>query len=127
LVDFIRVYHASDYLPADMVTGCVDRTDVRFRKLDDALDGKDWLVGDGLTLADIAWMPNAHRFELMDWPLDRYPNFSAWHDTVKELPSYQAGIVEWEPPPVREHLTGYVRTRGDAGHHVCNFGALAST
>ena len=83
LVAFMRVYHADERLPPSMVTDSVDRTDRWFSELDDALADNDWLVGDALSLADISWMPNVHRMELMDWPFERYPNLVAWHDRVE--------------------------------------------
>ncbi len=125
LVGFIRAYHGADYLPAEMVTDCVNRTDAGFALVDAALGDRNWLVGDGLSLADIAWMPNVHRFELMDWPMERYPNLAAWHGRVKQLPSYDAGILDWEPRPARIMLTRFARQRGKAGYHVRNFGVLA--
>ena len=109
-----------------MVIKSVDRTDACFCQLDDALDGRQWLVGEVFTLADIAWMPNAHRFELMDWPLNRYPNVMNWHGRVKKLPGYQEGIIKWEPSPAREMLTEFVSSRGSEGYHVRNFGVLAA-
>ena len=126
LVDFLRVYTQGDILPENMVTDSVNKTDAWFRQLDDALAGRNWLVGDDLSLADIAWMPNAHRYELMDWPLERYANVQAWHGRVKKLQAYHEGIVKWEPPPAREMLTGFVQSRGADGYHVRNFGVLAT-
>jgi glutathione S-transferase len=125
LVDFIRIYQRGEMLPEEMITECVDHTDQGFHELDAALQSKRWLVGENLSLADIAWMPNIHRMELMDWPLDRYPNLVAWHDNVKSLDCYRTGIVQWEPQPAREMLTSYALTRGNEGHHVRNFGRLA--
>ena len=127
LVDFLGVYTDGDYLPAELVSESVNRTDERFCRLDNALEGRHWLAGATLSLGDIAWMPNAHRFELMDWPLEKYPNFHRWHTMVKELPSYRAGIVKWEPPSAREMFSNYVQTRGEAGYHVGNFGVLSTS
>jgi len=126
LVKFIRVYHEQDRLPEDMIAESVDRTDEWFRQLDEVLNGRRWLVGDALSLADIAWMPNVHRFELMDWPMERYPHLVAWHKQIKDTKAYQYGILQWEPPPAREMLTGFVRAREQDGYHVRNFGSLAN-
>ena len=124
LVDFIRLYRRGDRLPGAMISESVTRTDVCFRNLDKALAGMDWLVNDALTLADIAWMPNVHRMQLMDWPLDRYPNLQSWHERVRSLDAYRKGIVDWEPPPARELLTSFAKSRGSKGHHVRNYGSL---
>ena len=125
LVDFIRIYAQGDALPVEMITQSVNQAEAGFRELDAALAAREWLAGDAFSLADIAWMPNAHRFELIGWPMERTPNLMRWHAQVKALPGYQAGIVDWEPPHVREMLANYVETRGAEGHHVRNFGVLA--
>ena len=70
-------------------------------------------------------MPNAHRFEFMDWPLEKYPNVVAWHNGVKKTQGYTKGIVDWEPDHIRELLSNFVHSRGEEGYHVRNFGVLA--
>ncbi len=125
LVDFIRAYHENERLPKEMVTSSIDRTDAWFVKLDEALEQSGWLAGEAPSLADIAWMPNAHRMELMDWPLDRYAYLDDWFCRVKALPGYQSGIAQWEQPAVREMLTAHLRCRQGEGYHVRNFGVLA--
>lgn len=124
LVDFIRIYRENDRLPDSMISESVNRTDACFQALDVALSDRDWLVGDDLSLADIAWMPNVHRVELMDWPLDRYPNLQRWHEQVRRSDAYQKGIVDWEPPAARKLLTTFAKSRGTDGYHVRNFGNL---
>lgn len=126
LVDFINVYKQSDKLPDDMISKSVDKTDLWFRSLDAALANRDWLVGDKLTLADIACMPNVHRFELMDWPIEKYPNVVKWHNHVRQTTSYKMGIVDWEPPHVRKILSDFVHSRAHEGYHVRKFGVLAA-
>jgi len=125
LVGFVRAYHENERLPEDMVTSSVNRTDAWFVELDEALEQSTWLAGEAPSLADIAWMPNAHRMELMDWPLDRYGNLEAWYGRVKSLAGYRSGIAQWEPPAVREMLTAHLRSRQEEGYHVRNFGVLA--
>ena len=126
LVDFIRVYKQGDKLPEEMITDSVNNTDRWFRELDAALAGRDWVVGEGMTLADIACMPNVHRYELMDWPLNNYPNVVKWHNQIKSTKAYKTGILEWEPPHVRERLSSYVQNRSSEGYHVARFGVLAA-
>jgi len=126
LVEFIKVYNHSDKLPTDMISQSVNNTDHWFQDLDSALADRNWLVGGRMTLADIACMPNAHRFELMDWPVEKYPNVVNWHNQIKETKGYRAGIIDWEPTHVRELLSDFVHSRGNDGYHVCKFGVLAA-
>ncbi|RGP72439.1 glutathione s-transferase chloride channel [Fusarium sporotrichioides] len=68
--------------------------------LDNILEGKKYLVDGKLTYADLAFVPwnrviSQHpAFETSLWKkhdiVHRYPNFSAWHERLNNLPSVQA-------------------------------------
>ena len=125
LVAFMREYQSADIFEKSKLDGAVDRTDAGFHKLDGAVAAQDWILGDALTLADIAWMPNVHRMALMDWPFERYPNLVGWFERVKARPCYQSGLVDWEPERARRAFRAYSERRADARTHVTNFGVLA--
>lgn len=126
LVAFMREYQSSDMLNRDKLDDAVTCTDEGFRRLDERLAESDWILGDTLTLADIAWMPNIHRMDLMGWPFDRYTNLLGWFERVKARPSYQIGLVNWEPTPVRGTFAAYSKQRAATATHVINFGSLAA-
>lgn len=125
LVEFMREYQSADMFERAKLDAAVTRTDEGFRVLDAALANHDWIVGDTMTLADVAWMPNIHRMDLMGWPFERYDNLLAWFDRVKSRPSYQTGLVDWEPTPIRGSFADYSKRRAEAKTHVSNFGSLA--
>lgn len=55
------------------------------RVLDDHLDGRRWLLGEGLSLADFSvgiCLPYAEDARL---PLEEYPNVRRWHERLSEL------------------------------------------
>jgi glutathione S-transferase len=61
----------------------------KFRKfarvLDDHLDGRRWLMGDRLSLADFSvgiCLPYAEKAQL---PIDEFPHIKCWHDRLSEL------------------------------------------
>jgi glutathione S-transferase len=56
--------------------------------MDEHLDGRDWFVGDGPTLADIALFAYTHVAEDGPFRLADYPNVSAWLARVPTLPGY---------------------------------------
>jgi glutathione S-transferase len=56
--------------------------------LDGHLDDRDWLVGDGFTIADISLYAYTHVAEDGDFDLGRYPNVRAWIDRVASVPGY---------------------------------------
>jgi glutathione S-transferase len=72
-----------------------DRLDERvaagYRALDALerhLDGRSWLVGDGMTLADIALYAYTHVADEAGFELGRYPAIGAWLDRVTNEPGH---------------------------------------
>lgn len=59
-------------------------------QLDQGLTGRDWLVGDGPTLADIALYAYTHEAGARGgYDMTRYPAIAAWLDRVAALPGYE--------------------------------------
>jgi len=56
--------------------------------LEGHLDGRDWLVGDRFTIADISLYAYTHLAEEGDFDLERYPNVRAWIERVAAVPGY---------------------------------------
>jgi len=56
--------------------------------LEDRLDGRDWLVGDGATIADIAVYPYVGLIWEGQVELTSYPNVIAWMRRIEALPNY---------------------------------------
>ena len=71
------------------------------KKMEAALDGRDWLVGDRFSLADVAMAPYLFRLSVlaMDgiWAADRLPQVANWFDRVQARPSFAPAFVEWMP------------------------------
>jgi glutathione S-transferase len=72
-----------------------DRLDERvaagYRALDALerhLDGRTWLVGDGMTLADIALYAYTHVADEGGFELNRYPAIGAWLERVAREPGH---------------------------------------
>ncbi len=128
LVSFIREWQSVDMFDTDKIAAAVDRTHAYFQELDDALRlGGPWIMGAQFTLAEAAWMPNVRRMWLMDWPLERYLNLTAWFERAQARPSFITGLADWEPDGVAARFRAYVAERGAGdGIHVRNFGALAA-
>lgn len=120
LVQFRRDF-AAGFAP-ERINAAIARTDAGFWTLEEHLaDGRDWLEGGDFSLSDVAWMPNLHRFALMDWPITRYPRLSDWFDRVRVRPSYLTGLVDWQPEPVPGLFADYSAKRRDAGTDVTSF------
>ena len=75
--------------------------------LDKRLEGRDWLVGDAYSIADMICFPWALIAKAMDLPLDDYPNLTRWRQAVKERPAVQRGVAlgkqdRRQKPPTEE-------------------------
>ena len=64
--------------------------------LDAALDGKDFLVGDRLTVADFAVAGDFTHARHADFPLEDHPNVARWLNGIEALPAW----AETAPPPL---------------------------
>jgi glutathione S-transferase len=52
------------------------------------LEGRDWLVADSFTIADISVYAYTHLAEDGDFDLGRYPQVQAWIERVSAVPGY---------------------------------------
>jgi glutathione S-transferase len=61
--------------------------------LDNHLKGRAWLVGEGLTIADLsigAVVPSAARLQL---PLERFPEISRWYEGLSALAAWRDAVA----------------------------------
>lgn len=106
----------------DRLNDAIARTDEGFRHLDGLLaDGRTYLEGPGFTLSDVAWMPNVHRFKLMDWPFERTLHLQAWFERITERSSYRQALLDWQPAHVAESFEEYTSRRQSEGTDVRAF------
>ncbi len=88
-------------------------------------DGRPHMAGDTLTLADIAWLPNFHRFDLLRWPLERYPKAYAWFQRMAELDCYKEALEGWEPQALFDKALPILDQRRANNDGIDNYGPLA--
>ena len=73
---------------------------VVFGELDDRLDGNAYVLGDTMSVLDIAWFIYANRLTLAGYPISRlHPNMGAWYDRLAAMPDIAKEIEL--PPPVK--------------------------
>ncbi|KAI1090721.1 glutathione S-transferase [Rostrohypoxylon terebratum] len=65
--------------------------------LEGLLEGKQWLVGNKMTYADMAWVPWNDRVDTsLGVPdsnkFDGFPNVKAWHERMTSLPSWKRSM-----------------------------------
>lgn len=68
-----------------------------FTKLENALEGNDWIMGDQYSLADISWIPVHFVLVGCGYPFENYLNITRWAKTFQAKRSYREGILKWCP------------------------------
>tara|TARA_B100000315_G_scaffold260416_1_gene321581 strand:+ start:9826 stop:10560 length:735 start_codon:yes stop_codon:yes gene_type:complete len=126
LVDFMRVWSSDEGFQKSEIESELKLQHDHFVRLDQALDGKEWLVANTFSLADIAWISNVRRLDLMHYPLDIHANLNVWYERFQAKPSYIKGIGEFEIPPALAAFNAYSLERAGQGTGVTSFSPLAA-
>ena len=86
--------------------------DTYLHKMEEALRGRDWLVADRFTIADIALTPYVNRLAMMSlngmWENGRLPNVERWFGRIADRPAFESSLLKWVP----EELTNQLRENG---------------
>lgn len=86
---FLMNFLPEDKRPAEVIAFTAGRLKAAFQTLDTALEGRDWLVGDAVTIADLTccgylYYPEPFGFDRAD-----YPNIDKWLTRISDLPNWQ--------------------------------------
>ncbi len=86
----------------------VKRYDAYLAKMESALDGKAWLLGDDFSIADVSMTPYVNRLAAMSmsgmWENGRMPNVERWFEAVQQRPAFKPSFVDWVPDSLRNDL-----------------------
>jgi glutathione S-transferase len=86
----------------------------KFNALDKRLAQHPYLMGDTLSVLDIAWFIYAHRLWLAGYPLARlHPRFGAWVEKLRARQEFSKEIAM--PPEAAAHLEATHRTQARTG------------
>ena len=81
-------------------------------KMEAALEGNDWLVGNTFSIADIALTPYVNRLAMMSmrgmWENGRLPNVTRWFAAIEKHEHFKSCFLDWVP----EDLTKDLRENG---------------
>ena len=88
---FLMNFLPEDKRPKEAIAFLLGRLKATYQVLDAHLDGREWIVGDGVTNADFSccgylYYPEPFGFDRADWP-----NIDRWLDRLAALPG-------WKPP-----------------------------
>lgn len=73
--------------PAAIAAG-VEQTNAALAILDARLEGRNWIGGDAITMADIPFGPNLHRYFNLDFAKADLPNVRRLYDNMLARPGY---------------------------------------
>ena len=82
--------------------------DSYLRKMEHALAGSSWLVGDAFSMADIAMAPYVNRVAALSmeglWQRGRLPHVEAWFARVRARATFEPAFVKWMPPELSAEM-----------------------
>ena len=86
---FLMNFLPEDKRPAEVIGFMQGRLKAAYGVLDAHLDGRDWIVGDGITNADISccgylFYPEPFGFDRKDWP-----NIDRWLSNIENTPGWK--------------------------------------
>lgn len=97
----LKSFHAKHAGDKDFSTSDLDKAkailDACFTKLEVTLDGRDWIMGDRVTLADISWIPLHFVLIGCGYPFADHPNITRWAEAFCARDSFQQGVLTWCP------------------------------
>jgi glutathione S-transferase len=100
--------HFNRYAPEKVpyaINRYTDETKRLYSVLNDALEGKEYLVANKFTLADAISFPWVRAHFLSGVPsIDEFPNLKAWTARINARPAVQKGLNVPTPDKVQEFL-----------------------
>jgi glutathione S-transferase len=87
---FLKTYYGKPDVWEAQREQLTKRGEKALRVLEDALRERDWLVGDEMTIADIALYAYTHAADEGGFSLEPYPHVRAWVDRVAAEPGHVA-------------------------------------
>lgn len=87
---FLMNFLPEDKRPAEVIGFMQSRLQAAYATLNDHLGGRDWMVGDGVTNADLSccgylYYPEPFGFDRADWP-----NIDVWLTRLSQTPGWKA-------------------------------------
>jgi glutathione S-transferase len=108
-------------IPAEAVQAAVTQFKSAFQDLDKTLSIQPFLLGNTISILDIAWVIYAHRLVLCGYPIERlHPHLWRWYLKLATDPRFKDEIAM--PPEaalMQEKLRAKARLEGDTLEDVC--------
>ncbi|CAE7593651.1 tfdB [Symbiodinium microadriaticum] len=78
----------------DAAVASINAYRAAFKTLDEHLADQDWLLGDRMSVLDIAWYISADRLQHAGYPLAWHPNLQRWHGRLSDKMAKLAPILK---------------------------------
>jgi glutathione S-transferase len=88
-VRFMKNFLPEDKRPAEVIAFNQGRFQASLSVLNAALEGRDWLVGDGITAADLSCCGYLFYPEEFGFERTAYPNIDAWLTRISQLEGWK--------------------------------------
>jgi glutathione S-transferase len=94
LVSFYEGYDKNE-IPQSVYVEHLNKLGDAFKALDRRLDdGREFLTGDTLTMADVIWAMKVLRLDECGYPFSKcFPNVHAWFRRIANRPSFRSGVM----------------------------------
>ena len=86
---FLANFVPADKRSDDVVEFLKGRATVALKTLNRHLDGRDWIVGDALSTADLSCIGYLFFEDEYDFDWSSVPNVTAWRDRIRALPGWK--------------------------------------
>lgn len=86
---FLMNFLPEDKRPQEVIAFLQGRLRATYTVLNAALEGQDWLVGDGITNADLSCCGYLYYPEPFGFDRKDYPNIDAWLDRIADQPGWK--------------------------------------
>lgn len=128
LYQFHKTFSSESGMPIAKIRQAVWEMYTALEQLNTVLAKQPWLSGSEFGIADATWAVNIHRLELMCFPLTKFPHVRRWFKFLKQKPSYQKGLKQYEVPPALAILKTGAFFRARFGQHsIHSILAMAGT
>jgi glutathione S-transferase len=75
-------------IPPEIAQASVDAHRRAFEALDERLATSTWLIGERLSVLDVAWFITTRRLLRAGYPLERHPRLARWHARLMQRPAF---------------------------------------
>lgn len=86
---FLRTFAPEKMRNPDVIAFQKGRAVGALKVLNAHLDGRDWIVGDALSIADLSCVGYMYYTDHYDFDWHEVPNVSAWRDRIAALPGWK--------------------------------------